>query len=247
MLLKLSPPHPQLNVELKENLKDTMTKRYHQPGHEGVTSAVDKLQQEVGGWLRPSRGLGGWGGDLGWPVPPQFHCCGSNNSQDWRDSEWIRSGEAGGRVVPDSCCKTVVAHCGQRDHASNIYKVEVGGRHAGGGAASSWRGLGLRPWGREDLPAFSPPPPHPARAAASPSWRPSSRSTCGSSGPWASASPACRCGPGRAGPGRAGPSPGGSGARRCPAAGPPHAVSAPQVFGMIFTCCLYKSLKLEHY
>jgi hypothetical protein len=24
-----------------------MTKRYHQPGHEGVTSAVDKLQQEV--------------------------------------------------------------------------------------------------------------------------------------------------------------------------------------------------------
>lgn len=26
-----------------------MTKRYHQPGHEGVTSAVDKLQQEVGG------------------------------------------------------------------------------------------------------------------------------------------------------------------------------------------------------
>lgn len=25
-----------------------MTKQYHQPGHEGVTSAVDKLQQEVG-------------------------------------------------------------------------------------------------------------------------------------------------------------------------------------------------------
>uniref|UniRef100_A0A8C4LLS3 CD151 molecule (Raph blood group) n=1 Tax=Equus asinus asinus TaxID=83772 RepID=A0A8C4LLS3_EQUAS len=90
-----------LNAELKENLKDTMTKRYHQKGHEGVTSAVDKLQQE-------------------------FHCCGSNNSQDWRDSEWIRSGEAGGRVVPDSCCKTVVAGCGQRDHASNIYKVEGG-------------------------------------------------------------------------------------------------------------------------
>ena len=44
------PPSPQLNAELKENLKDTMTRRYHQPGHEGVTSAVDKLQQEVGGW-----------------------------------------------------------------------------------------------------------------------------------------------------------------------------------------------------
>lgn len=50
--LKVSPPHPQLNAELKENLKDTMTKRYHQKGHEGVTSAVDKLQQEVGGWHR---------------------------------------------------------------------------------------------------------------------------------------------------------------------------------------------------
>lgn len=48
VLLKLSP-HPQLNTELKEHLKDTMTKRYHQPGHEGVTSAVDKLQQEVRG------------------------------------------------------------------------------------------------------------------------------------------------------------------------------------------------------
>ena len=43
------PPSPQLNAELKENLKDTMTRRYHQLGHEGVTSAVDKLQQEVGG------------------------------------------------------------------------------------------------------------------------------------------------------------------------------------------------------
>jgi hypothetical protein len=31
-------------------------------------------------------------------------------------------------VVPDSCCKTVVPGCGQRDHASNIYKVEVSGR-----------------------------------------------------------------------------------------------------------------------
>uniref|UniRef100_A0A4W2BS52 CD151 molecule (Raph blood group) n=1 Tax=Bos indicus x Bos taurus TaxID=30522 RepID=A0A4W2BS52_BOBOX len=93
--------YQQLNAELKENLKDTMTRRYHQPGHEGVTSAVDKLQQE-------------------------FHCCGSNNSRDWQDSEWIHSGEAGGRVVPDSCCKTVVPGCGRRDHASNIYKVEGG-------------------------------------------------------------------------------------------------------------------------
>lgn len=27
--------------------------------------------------------------------------------------------------MPDSCCKTVVARCGQRVHPSNIYKVEV--------------------------------------------------------------------------------------------------------------------------
>lgn len=27
--------------------------------------------------------------------------------------------------MPDSCCKTVVARCGQRAHPSNIYKVEV--------------------------------------------------------------------------------------------------------------------------
>lgn len=68
-----------------------------------------------------------WGRDSGLRCfLLQFHCCGSNNSQDWRDSEWIRSGEADGRLVPDSCCKTVVAHCGRRDHASNIYKVEVG-------------------------------------------------------------------------------------------------------------------------
>ncbi|XP_014389465.1 PREDICTED: CD151 antigen isoform X2 [Myotis brandtii] len=139
--------YQQLNAELKENLKDTMTKRYHQPGHEGVTSAVDKLQQE-------------------------FHCCGSNNSQDWQDSEWIRSGEAGGRLVPDSCCKTVVAHCGQRVHASNIYKVE-------GGCITK-----LETFIQEHLRII-----------------------------------------GAVGLG----------------------IACVQVFGMIFTCCLYKSLKLEHY
>ncbi|KAF7461337.1 Hypothetical predicted protein [Marmota monax] len=136
-----------LNTELKENLKDTMTKQYHQPGQEGVTSAVDKLQQE-------------------------FHCCGSNNSQDWRDSEWIRSGEAGGRVVPDSCCKTVVPGCGQRDHASNIYKVE-------GGCITK-----LETFIQEHLRVI-----------------------------------------GAVGIG----------------------IACVQVFGMVFTCCLYRSLKLEHY
>lgn len=112
-----------------------------------MTSAVDKLQQE-------------------------FHCCGSNNSRDWQDSEWIHSGEAGGRVVPDSCCKTVVPGCGRRDHASNIYKVE-------GGCITK-----LETFIQEHLRII-----------------------------------------GAVGLG----------------------IACVQVFGMLFTCCLYKSLKLEHY
>lgn len=60
-------PKPQLNTELKENLKDTMAKRYHQPGHQAVTSAVDQLQQEVGGWVV----LGGCMHPQGLPGPVQ--------------------------------------------------------------------------------------------------------------------------------------------------------------------------------
>ncbi|NWH74589.1 CD151 protein, partial [Piaya cayana] len=87
----------QLSIELKQNLKNTMTQKYQQEGEESVTSAVDKLQQE-------------------------FKCCGSNNYTDWADSLWIRSQEASGRKVPDSCCKTITDLCGRRDHPSNIYK-----------------------------------------------------------------------------------------------------------------------------
>lgn len=90
-----------LNAELKRNLKDTVTKGYHQPCQEGVSSAVDKLQQE-------------------------FHCCGSSSSQAWQDSERIHSGQAGGHVVPDSCCKTTVAGRGRWDHTSNICRVRGG-------------------------------------------------------------------------------------------------------------------------
>ncbi|KAF4024260.1 hypothetical protein G4228_016455 [Cervus hanglu yarkandensis] len=77
--------YQQLNAGLKENLKDTMEKGYPQPGHRGVSSAVDGLQQE-------------------------FYCCGSNSLQDWQDREWIRLGQAGGPAVPDSCCKTSPQH-----------------------------------------------------------------------------------------------------------------------------------------
>lgn len=93
--------YQQLNTELKENLKETMTQKYNQKGQEHVTDAVNKLQQE-------------------------FKCCGSNSSSDWVESQWILTGEAEGRVVPDSCCKTITDKCGKRDHPSNIYKVEGG-------------------------------------------------------------------------------------------------------------------------
>ncbi|KFQ33966.1 CD151 antigen, partial [Mesitornis unicolor] len=89
--------YQQLSMELKQNLKNTMTQKYRKEGEESVTSAVDKLQQE-------------------------FKCCGSNNYTDWADSLWIKSSAASGRKVPDSCCKTITDHCGRRDHPSNIYK-----------------------------------------------------------------------------------------------------------------------------
>ncbi|KAL2088949.1 hypothetical protein ACEWY4_015848 [Coilia grayii] len=93
--------YQQLNTELKENLKETMTQKYQQAGQDHITQAVDKLQQE-------------------------FKCCGSNSSSDWSESQWILTQKANGRVVPDSCCKTPTENCGRRDHPSNIYKVEGG-------------------------------------------------------------------------------------------------------------------------
>ncbi|XP_076848499.1 CD151 antigen-like [Brachyhypopomus gauderio] len=93
--------YQQLNEELKNNLKNTMVQHYRQPDQDHVTKAVDKLQQE-------------------------FKCCGSKNYTDWTESLWIRSSEATGRKVPDSCCKTPTNLCGKRDHPSNIYKVEGG-------------------------------------------------------------------------------------------------------------------------
>ncbi|XP_062405090.1 CD151 antigen-like [Sardina pilchardus] len=93
--------YQQLNVELKENLRETMVQKYKQKNEKHITDAVNKLQQE-------------------------FKCCGSNSSSDWSASEWIRSDDAKGRLVPDSCCKTETDGCGRRDHPSNIYKVEGG-------------------------------------------------------------------------------------------------------------------------
>uniref|UniRef100_M3XJU0 Tetraspanin n=1 Tax=Latimeria chalumnae TaxID=7897 RepID=M3XJU0_LATCH len=90
-----------LSEELKQHLNLTMTENYAQPGRNHITHSVDRLQQD-------------------------FKCCGSNSSADWQYSIYILSPESGGRVVPDSCCKTITPSCGQRDHPSNIYKVEGG-------------------------------------------------------------------------------------------------------------------------
>ncbi|XP_010609874.1 tetraspanin-11 isoform X1 [Fukomys damarensis] len=93
--------YQRLSEELKQHLNRTLAESYGQPKAMEITASVDRLQQD-------------------------FKCCGSNSSADWQHSAYVRSREAQGRRVPDSCCKTVVAHCGQRVHPSNIYKVEGG-------------------------------------------------------------------------------------------------------------------------
>ncbi|XP_052576389.1 tetraspanin-11 isoform X2 [Peromyscus californicus insignis] len=93
--------YQRLSDELKQHLNSTLTERYGQPRAAEITASMDRLQQD-------------------------FKCCGSNSSADWQHSAYILSQEAQGRLVPDSCCKTVVLRCGQRAHPSNIYKVEGG-------------------------------------------------------------------------------------------------------------------------
>ncbi|XP_035874421.1 tetraspanin-11 isoform X1 [Phyllostomus discolor] len=93
--------YQRLGDELKQHLTRTLSENYGQPGAVEITASVDRLQQD-------------------------FKCCGSNSSADWQHSAYILSREGEGRQVPDSCCKTVVARCGQRVHPSNIYKVEGG-------------------------------------------------------------------------------------------------------------------------
>ncbi|XP_069760615.1 tetraspanin-11-like isoform X11 [Narcine bancroftii] len=90
-----------LSEELKQHLNKTMVENYGKPGEGSVTDSIDRLQQD-------------------------FKCCGSNSLSDWQYSVYINSPGSGNRLVPDSCCKTVTEACGQRDHPSNVYKVEGG-------------------------------------------------------------------------------------------------------------------------
>ncbi|XP_067855277.1 tetraspanin-11 isoform X2 [Heptranchias perlo] len=93
--------YQRLSEELKQHLSKTMMENYAQLGKDSITYSVDRLQQD-------------------------FKCCGSNNSADWRHSVYILSPASGNRLVPDSCCKTVTEGCGEREHPSNVYKVEGG-------------------------------------------------------------------------------------------------------------------------
>uniref|UniRef100_A0A8C8S3I6 Tetraspanin n=1 Tax=Pelusios castaneus TaxID=367368 RepID=A0A8C8S3I6_9SAUR len=93
--------YQRLSEELKQHLTQTLTENYALPEKTHITHSIDRLQQD-------------------------FKCCGSNSSADWHHSVYILSMESSGRLVPDSCCKTVTFQCGKRDHPSNIYKVEGG-------------------------------------------------------------------------------------------------------------------------
>ncbi|KAG9491071.1 hypothetical protein GDO78_006436 [Eleutherodactylus coqui] len=91
-----------ISEELKESLNETIVHTYGQPGMTDITYAIDHLQQD-------------------------FRCCGSTSYEDWSYSLYINTSEySGHRKVPDSCCKTMTLTCGERDHPSNIYKVEGG-------------------------------------------------------------------------------------------------------------------------
>ncbi|KAK1340815.1 hypothetical protein QTO34_017209 [Cnephaeus nilssonii] len=124
-----------LSNELKQHVTRTLSENYGQPGATEITTSVDRLQQDGSEASKPEWGPGtcGKAGSLALGSAscvtrklPLFKCCGSNSSADWQHSAYILSREAEGRLVPDSCCKTVVARCGQRAHPSNIYKVEGG-------------------------------------------------------------------------------------------------------------------------
>uniref|UniRef100_A0A182W850 Tetraspanin n=1 Tax=Anopheles minimus TaxID=112268 RepID=A0A182W850_9DIPT len=90
----------QIETELQYTLNATFMEHYGVS--EQQTKAIDSLQQE-------------------------FSCCGAVRFEDWRQSVWLRSRRKDlikpteGRLVPDSCCITVVAKCGLRDGPSNIH------------------------------------------------------------------------------------------------------------------------------
>lgn len=85
--------------ELNMTLSDTFMRNY--AVSERVTKAIDLMQQN-------------------------FMCCGAIRFEEYKESVWLRSNrndlirEREGRLVPDSCCITMLSRCGISNHPSNI-------------------------------------------------------------------------------------------------------------------------------
>lgn len=85
--------------ELNMTLSDTFAQNY--AVSERHTKAIDLMQQN-------------------------FMCCGASRFEEYRESVWLKSRRTDlirardGRVVPDSCCITMIDGCGVSQHPSNI-------------------------------------------------------------------------------------------------------------------------------
>lgn len=84
----------QVHTELSLSLNETFSKNYNYD--ESLTAAIDDMQRK-------------------------FKCCGAGNYTEWRNSKWLKQLPKHKNKVPDSCCRTEITTCGQRDHPSNIY------------------------------------------------------------------------------------------------------------------------------
>lgn len=85
--------------EMNRTLSDTFMRNYGIS--ERHTNAIDQMQQN-------------------------FKCCGAVRFEEYRESVWLKSRRkdliraSGNRLVPDSCCFSMLDNCGESDHPSNI-------------------------------------------------------------------------------------------------------------------------------
>jgi len=88
------------NIEekLRGDLRQRLNLNYNTTGHEALTAAVDKMQQD-------------------------FQCCGVEDYSDWSGSAFVKQNNVNKLKTPQSCCKTPSPTCSQSAHPSNIYRV----------------------------------------------------------------------------------------------------------------------------